>query len=120
MTLWAWREMHDGIDAVVEEDAIQKSAIDSVAEDQLGSTWHSVAAAVTEVVEDNDVRAFADKLRGYDASDVAGSSCDENAIRHGLVLCPQVGWVCGPGTFLSQVITSGIGRARQSRCGCAF
>lgn len=100
--------MHHRIDAMFDEEAIEGGAVATIGDDQLCACGNRFAAPVAEIIEDDDFSAFAEKLRGDDASDVSCSSSDENAIGH----------VIGYSSILSRrrvlrgilrvVITSGI------------
>src|ERR1700738_365522 len=75
-------EMHDRVDAVFLKNAIQRSPVRSVRNDELCAGRNGFLAAVREIVENDDVAAFGEELRSNYAADVPGSSGNKNAIGH--------------------------------------
>jgi len=69
-------QMHDAIDAVGGENAIEGLAIGGVSYDEFGPGRHCGFVAVAQIVEDDDLEAFLEEQRGDRASDISGASGD--------------------------------------------
>src|SRR5258708_35338129 len=74
-------EVHDRVDAVFRKNAIQRRSVSSVRNDELCAGRNGFLAAMRKIVANDDVAALCQELRSNYASDVAGPSSNENAIR---------------------------------------
>src|SRR5579871_279189 len=85
--------VHDAIEFVFLEDALEGCVIAGVAFDEFRALWHGGSVAVAEIVVDDDVVATSEELRGDDAADVSGASGDEHAIGHEAEFPQEADWL---------------------------
>ena len=71
-------EMHDGVDRVLAEHALDQRAIADVADDELARRAYRFAKSGAEIVEHDDRLAALAQLQRDVAADVAGAAGDED------------------------------------------
>ena len=74
--------MHHSINVMLAENPVESIAITCIPVDEFRAGRYRAPAAMRQIVVHNDFAAFHEQLRRDHASDVARSSCNDNAIRH--------------------------------------